>query len=112
MSQPENIIAAIIFYILMWLVNRNLVFNGSKTVSPKNNLDEFFSLYNFTNREIEVARLLYQEGLTSEEIAGRIYRSKATVSSHLTNIFRKLNVQSRTEFMAKVLKTINDQQES
>jgi len=106
-------IAAILFYVLMWLVNRKLVFNGRNavietgTASSIKNLDTFFKEYNLTNREAEVARLLFEEGITSEEIAVRIFRSKATVSSHLTSIFKKLNVQSRTEFMAKVLKTVN-----
>jgi len=115
-------IAAILFYILMWLVNRNLIFknmntagisrepdrvNSSDTINSVKNLDAFFKECNLTNREIEVASLLFKEGITTEEIAARIFRSRATVSSHLTNIFKKLNVQSRTEFMAKVLKTIN-----
>ncbi|MCL2758715.1 MAG: helix-turn-helix transcriptional regulator [Treponema sp.] len=104
-------IAAIVFYILMWLVNKNLMFNGKSTeklANSANNLKEFFKEFKLTEREIEVACLLLEEGMTSEKIAGRIFRSTATVSSHLTNIFRKLNVQSRTEFMAKVIKIKNN----
>ena len=103
-------IAAIVFYILMWFANKNPAINSvngtleTKSDSSEKNLKTYFKEYQLTNKEIEVACLLFEEGITSEEIASRIFRSTATVSSHLTNIFRKLNVQSRTEFMAKVKK--------
>jgi len=103
-------VVAIAFYILMWLVNKNPAFDGKNETGiagSVKNLDAFFKEYQLTDKEVKIACLLFEEGITSEEIAGRILRSKATVSSHLTNIFKKLNVQSRTEFMAKVLKTMN-----
>jgi len=93
----------------MWLVNQNLTFNSNagktSVVKSIKNHDALYEEYKLTNKEIEVARLLLEEGITNEEIAKHIHRSRATVSSHLTGIFKKLNVQSRTEFMAKVLKT-------
>ena len=103
-------IAAIVFYILMWFVNKNPAINSrngaveSEDAGSVKYLNAYFKKYQLTNKEIEIACLLFQEGITSEEIARRIFRSTATVSSHLTNIFKKLNVQSRTEFMAKVRK--------
>jgi len=103
-------IAAIVFYILMWFVNNNLIINSgnnerqTETNGSEKSLEAYFKEYQLTNKEIEVASLLFEEGITSEEIARRIFRSTATVSSHLTNIFRKCNVQSRAEFIAKVRK--------
>jgi DNA-binding NarL/FixJ family response regulator len=45
---------------------------------------------------MEVLRLLAQ-GLTNYEIARRLDLSVRTVEAHLTHIYAKLNVSSRTE---------------
>ena len=47
-----------------------------------------------TARELEVAGLL-AEGLTNREIAGRLYISIRTVTSHLDHIYTKLGMSSR-----------------
>ena len=49
-----------------------------------------------TDRQREVAELVAQ-GLSNEEIAGRLFLSLATVKSHLTTSMRRLGVRSRTE---------------
>lgn len=49
-----------------------------------------------TPREMEVLRLL-AEGLTNYQIARRLGLSSRTVEAHLTHIYAKLNVSSRTE---------------
>ncbi len=49
-----------------------------------------------TDRELEVIRLVAQ-GLTNDQIAQRLHLSKRTIEAHLTHIFNKLNVYSRTE---------------
>jgi NarL family two-component system response regulator LiaR len=49
-----------------------------------------------TDRELEVIRLVAQ-GMTNDQIAQRLHLSKRTVEAHLTHIFNKLNVCSRTE---------------
>jgi len=48
-----------------------------------------------TEREVEVLRFTAQ-GLSNAEVAGRIYRTEATVKVHLRNIYAKLNVTDRT----------------
>jgi DNA-binding NarL/FixJ family response regulator len=48
-----------------------------------------------TSRELEVAELV-AVGLTNKEIAERLFLSRRTVESHLTRIFAKLDVRSRT----------------
>ena len=49
-----------------------------------------------TGRELEVLQMVGQ-GLTNKEVAQRLYISDRTVQAHLSNIFSKLQVTSRTE---------------
>ena len=49
-----------------------------------------------TSREMDVLRLL-AEGLTNYQIARRLGLSTRTVEAHLTRIYAKLDVRSRTE---------------
>jgi DNA-binding NarL/FixJ family response regulator len=49
-----------------------------------------------TERQREVAELVAQ-GLSNEEIAGRLFLSPATVKSHLAAVMRRLDVRTRTQ---------------
>jgi len=49
-----------------------------------------------TTRELEILQLIAQ-GISNKEIAGELNISSRTVKSHLVDIFRKLDVSSRTE---------------
>ncbi|MGQ9501008.1 MAG: response regulator [Anaerolineae bacterium] len=55
--------------------------------------DEFEGL---TERELEILRLVGR-GLTNKEIGRKLFISDRTVQAHLSNIFSKLGVGSRTE---------------
>ena len=56
-----------------------------------------------TEREQEVLHWLV-EGASNEEIAQRLYIRVATVKAHLTAIFEKLGVSSRSQAIVKALK--------
>lgn len=56
-----------------------------------------------TRREREVLDLLVL-GLSNPDISGRLHLSTRTVEHHVTSIFSKLNVQTRAEAIALVLK--------
>ncbi|MBW4440669.1 MAG: response regulator transcription factor [Plectolyngbya sp. WJT66-NPBG17] len=56
-----------------------------------------------TDREQEVLHWLVQ-GASNEDIATRLYISVATVKAHLTAIFHKLSVTSRTQAIIRALK--------
>lgn len=53
---------------------------------------------NLSEREKEVARLLYK-GKTSQEIAGILFISKHTVDTHRRRILEKLDLKSTNEFI-------------
>jgi DNA-binding CsgD family transcriptional regulator len=52
-----------------------------------------------SQREVEVLRLV-AKGLTDAEVADRLFISRRTVTSHLTNIFNKLGVNARAAAVA------------
>gem|GEM_PF-3014071 len=94
--------AALVFFFLMWKVLKSMQSDDQKIERKiPVDLNELFKEYKLTERECEVACLLFEEGLTNDEIAGRIFRSTATIESCLTQIYRKFNVRGRTEFIAK-----------
>lgn len=92
-------------------VLRGQVYLSSET------LTSFFRLFRFyagrslevacklklTQREQEVLHWLVQ-GASNDEIASHLYITVATVKAHLTAIFQKLSVTSRTQAIIKALK--------
>jgi DNA-binding NarL/FixJ family response regulator len=55
-----------------------------------------------SHRERQILRLV-AAGLTNEEIARRLYLAKSTVAGHLTEVFRRLGVRSRSEAVTMIL---------
>ena len=56
--------------------------------------------YRLTAREIEVAMLL-SHGLANTKIANKLYISESTVKKHVSNIFDKVQVKTRSEFISR-----------
>lgn len=56
-----------------------------------------------TAREIEILRLA-ADGLTTRDIAARLFLSSSTVKSHLDNIYRKLDASDRAHAVAIALR--------
>jgi LuxR family maltose regulon positive regulatory protein len=52
-----------------------------------------------TTREIEVLRLI-EAGCSNQDIAGNLVISIPTVKRHISNIYAKLGVESRTQALA------------
>lgn len=59
-----------------------------------------------TNRELEVLELVLQ-GLSTGEIAERIFLSHQGVKAHLTTLFRKFNVKNRPQLILSALDEVS-----
>jgi DNA-binding NarL/FixJ family response regulator len=78
----------------------------------KKRLDSAVAETGLTERELGVLRAL-AEGQSNKEIAKALWLAEQTVKFHLTNIYRKLNVRSRTEavhwaYSHRLLEDTND----
>ncbi|HVX52175.1 MAG TPA: response regulator transcription factor [Chitinophagaceae bacterium] len=101
---PEHIIAAV-----RSVYNGESVMNGkiARQVLDffnkqlKKTVSNYSSEYNLSNRENEVLKLL-MDGLSYKQIAASCNVSIDTISSHIRNIYSKLNIHSRAELAAKL----------
>lgn len=73
----------------------NLLMNSKVELSQKN-LPEKTNDYNLTDREKEVLTFLV-EGLEYKEIGMKINVSPNTIRNHISNIYKKLHVTSKTQ---------------
>jgi LuxR family maltose regulon positive regulatory protein len=75
---------------------------SSSKVSPKSKIQNLKSeiVEPLSQRELEVLQLIAQ-GLSNREISERLFLALSTVKGHNRNIFGKLQVQRRTEAVAR-----------
>ena len=83
-------------------------FSGEKTVHGQMPETEAYiqcpeSAELFTKRELEVLQLI-AEGASNQDIAARLVIASPTVKRHISNIFDKLGVGSRTQALAQAKK--------
>jgi DNA-binding CsgD family transcriptional regulator len=57
--------------------------------------------FELSRREQEIIKLIYR-GLRNQEVADRLNISIFTVKTHLSNIYRKLEVRNRTSMLNKI----------
>ncbi|PZR27699.1 MAG: helix-turn-helix transcriptional regulator [Citrobacter freundii] len=62
--------------------------------------EQALAMLNLSRRELDVLELMAQ-GLTNQEIAGRLYVSLNTIKTHSMNLFEKMDVSRRTQAIAK-----------
>ena len=68
----------------------------SRIAESKQKLEPGGQPNDLSEREMEILRLAAR-GMNNQDIAEHLYLSRRTVQSHLANIFRKMDVGSRTE---------------
>ena len=56
-----------------------------------------------SQREMEILKLAAR-GMSNQDIASRLFLSRRTVQAHLANIFRKMDVGSRTEAVLQAMR--------
>jgi DNA-binding CsgD family transcriptional regulator len=84
-------------------VRRRIAARGSRGRPARDNPAGRTVLSGLTRREQQVASLVSQ-GLTNRRIAQRLHVTDKTIEMHLSNIFAKLGVSSRTETAAAVIR--------
>lgn len=62
----------------------------------------------FTPKEEEIYKLLLR-GYTLQEIADKIYSSRATIATHCNNIMRKKMVDTRIQLMAQRIRELEEE---
>lgn len=65
---------------------------------PIVNVEKNMEQYGLTNREVEVFRMIL-EGKPNEEIAETLFISTFTIRKHVSNIYKKLKVNSKSELL-------------
>lgn len=65
--------------------------------------EEQTQLAEISEREMEILRLA-AKGMSNQDIATQLYLSRRTIQAHLANIFRKMDVGSRTEAVLQALR--------
>lgn len=81
------------------VVEKNVYIN-QLTEAEKQQLETERLKLGLSNRESEVLQLM-AEGLSNQEIAERLFLSLATVKTHSSNLFLKLDVKRRTQAVEK-----------
>jgi NarL family two-component system response regulator LiaR len=56
-----------------------------------------------SEREMEILRLA-AKGMSNQDIAGKLFLSRRTIQAHLSNIFTKMDVGSRTEAVLQAMR--------
>jgi len=65
--------------------------------------DELIEALGLSGRQVQIARLIL-EGMSDKQIAAELRMSIATVRTHLSRLFAKLEVQNRNELILLVLR--------
>lgn len=82
------VVLLVVFYIDM---------NKSFQVKAIKNVEDFLIKYSFTNKEKEICSFVLKDNMKTKEIADYYKISERSVERHLTSIYEKTGVKSRTE---------------
>lgn len=74
---------------------------GEQGIGSRADFEERARTYGLTNRELEVARLLYL-GCTNRQISGELFIAETTVKKHATHIYEKMQITGKKELREKI----------
>ena len=83
------------------VVEKEVLIHDPRVASVPN--DAQLARLGLSQRELEVLRLM-AEGLSNQEIAGRLFLSPNTIKTHSSRLFEKLEVKRRTQAVDKAKK--------
>lgn len=69
--------------------------------------DFFVSRYRLSDREAEVANIVCG-GLSNKSVAEKLHICEKTVKFHLTNIFKKVGVKSRSQLIVLTVPALKE----
>ena len=93
---------AILNYSILNLKTKTNLNNENFVQTYDSKFDRNIRLFNLTNREIEIAKLIVK-GKTSREIASELFISEKTVTKHIQNMFEKATVSNKVGFINKLM---------
>lgn len=101
-TAPEIWIAAIslVFFGIGIFISRKYLPVTKLVQAPKEPDQQQVDKLGLSKREYEILQLI-SEGLSNQQIAGKLFVSENTVKKHVSNLFLKLDVQRRTEAIKK-----------
>lgn len=75
----------------------------SNISSTQSKLNAFYNEYGITSRQIEIINLIVA-GDSNKEISEKLFITEGTVKTHIYNIYKKVDVSSRTQLLNIILK--------
>ena len=87
----------VLFYVLIY-------FKLQMINQLKLNLHHYLKIYKLTQRENEIV-VEVCNGLNNKDIAKKLFVEEGTVKTHLNNIFKKLNIKTRSELVSLTFKS-------
>ena len=98
------LLASTVRFIPIWRHLRHID-ETVEAMAPGANYDIAASDLALTAREAEILGAIFDGALSDEEIAERLFVSRSTVSSHITNLMKKTGAKTRRELLLVVSKT-------
>lgn len=99
-------IFSLAFLVIGIFLSRRLFLPKPRIIEKKIIVDQFtldeqqLEKTGISKRELEILQLI-NEGLSNQQIAGKLFLSENTVKKHVSNLFLKLDVERRTEAIKK-----------
>ncbi len=87
-----SVLLAVIL-LVMFYIDMNKTFQ----IKAIKNVDNFLTKYTFTNKEKEICTFILKDNMKTKDIANYYKISERSVERHLTSIYEKTGVKSRSE---------------
>ncbi len=90
-----------IIYLKYFIKKHNVDLSSIRSIGDPRTYDDYLIRIGISTREKEIVVLIMM-GFSNRKIANKLFISLSTVKTHVRNIFRKLNVESRFEIITRL----------